>query len=66
MKDKILGLLRTPTDDTEYPTPLTFERICESLGLSNAERFKAGSAIIELVVEGKVVQLGDLYGVDAG
>jgi len=63
LKEKILKLLETPTDDPEYPTPLDFDQICNSLQASPAERFQIGHAIIDLVKEKKVVRLGNLFGV---
>ena len=63
-KDMVLTILSTPTEDPEYPNPLTFDEICTSLNASAAERFKVGQSIIDLLKENKIVQLGNLYGVD--
>jgi len=64
MKERVLKLLSTPTEDPDYPTPRTFAEICELLDVSPAQRFLVGTAIIELRSENKIVQLGNLFGVD--
>lgn len=63
MKEKVFALLTTLTDDPKYPTPLTFDQICEKLSARPAEKFQIANAIIALGKEGKIVLIGDLYGV---
>jgi len=64
MKDRVLELLSTPTEDPDYPNPRTFVEICELLDVTPAERFQVSAAIIELRKENKIVQVGNLFGVD--